>query len=100
VIVPAKRPAPRPAFATIGGEPLPFREAESPGFDLTAMRVQLIESETAATEIATTLETAIAEGFGDPLALRVLGEAYLRLGRTEQAAAQFRQAMLARCRVR
>jgi hypothetical protein len=36
----------------------------------------------------------------DPLALRVLGEAYLKLGRTEQAAAQFRQAVLARRRSR
>jgi hypothetical protein len=33
-----------------------------------------------------------------PLALRVLGEAYLKLGMVERAAAQFRQAMLTRRR--
>jgi Flp pilus assembly protein TadD len=64
------------------------------------MRVRLIESESAASEVAEMLEAAIAQGYTEPLALRVLGEAYLRLGRTEQAAAQFRQAMLARRRVR
>ena len=47
-----------------------------------------------------TLEEAIARGDTEPLTLRVLGEAYLRLGRTEQAAAQFRESMLARRRVR
>jgi Tfp pilus assembly protein PilF len=90
----------RPRLAAIDGEPVPAPRAEANGFDLTAMRVRLIESESAAAEIASTLEAAVAQGDTDPLALRVLGEAYLRLGRTEQAAAQFRQAMLARRRVR
>jgi Tfp pilus assembly protein PilF len=90
----------RPRLAAVDGEPVPAAPAASNGFDLTAMRVRLIESESAAAEIASTLETAIAQGDGDPLVLRVLGEAYLRLGRTEQAAAQFRQAMLARRRAR
>jgi Tfp pilus assembly protein PilF len=64
------------------------------------MRLRLVESREAAQEVATALETAIAHGYGEPLALRVLGEAYLRLGKTEQAAAQFRQAMLGRRRTR
>ncbi|MER3437630.1 MAG: hypothetical protein C4346_08600, partial [Chloroflexota bacterium] len=70
------------------------------GLDLMEMRLRLIESREAAQEVATVLETAIAQGYGEPMALRVLGEAYLRLGKTEQAAAQFRQAMLGRRRVR
>jgi Tfp pilus assembly protein PilF len=90
----------RPRLATVDGEAVAAPPAAPNGFDLTAMRVRLIESESAAAEIASTLESAIGEGDGDPLALRVLGEAYLRLGRTEQAAAQFRQAMLARRRAR
>jgi tetratricopeptide (TPR) repeat protein len=92
--------APRPRLAAVDGEPVAAPRAEPGGLDLTAMRVKLIESESAAAAIAETLETAIAAGDADPLALRVLGEAYLRLGRTEQAAAQFRQAMLARRRAR
>jgi len=92
--------APRPRLAAVDGEPVAEPQAEARSLDLTSMRVKLIESESAAAAIAKTLETAIAAGDGDPLALRVLGEAYLRLGRTEQAAAQFRQAMLARRRAR
>jgi hypothetical protein len=70
------------------------------GLDLMEMRLRLVESREAAQEVATALETAIAHGYGEPLSLRVLGEAYLRLGKTEQAAAQFRQAMLGRRRTR
>jgi hypothetical protein len=66
--------------------------------DLMGMRVRLIEDETSAREIADTLEEAIAGGLQSPLALRVLGEAYLKLGMVERAAAQFRQAMLTRRR--
>ena len=62
------------------------------------MRVRLIEDESSAREIADTLEEAIAGGLQSPLALRVLGEAYLKLGMVERAAAQFRQAMLTRRR--
>jgi Tfp pilus assembly protein PilF len=91
--------AARPRLAAIDGEPVALPVAPN-GIDLTAMRVRLIESESAAAEIASTLEAVIGRGDTDPLALRVLGEAYLRLGRTEQAAAQFRQAMLARRRAR
>jgi tetratricopeptide (TPR) repeat protein len=76
------------------------RPVEEPGLDLMAMRLRLIESTEAAQDVAAALETLIAQGYGEPLALRVLGEAYLRLGKTEQAAAQFRQAMLARRRSR
>ncbi|MEA2522778.1 MAG: hypothetical protein QOF73_5, partial [Thermomicrobiales bacterium] len=90
----------RPRLAAVDGEPVPLRQEVAGEFDLTAMRVRLIESESAASEVAEMLEAAIAQGYTEPLALRVLGEAYLRLGRTEQAAAQFRQAMLARRRVR
>ena len=76
------------------------KPANEPAPDLMAMRLRLIESEDAAREVAQTLEAQIAQGYTEPLALRVLGEAYLRLGRTEQAAAQFRQAMLSRRRSR
>jgi Tfp pilus assembly protein PilF len=65
-----------------------------------ALRVQLIEDASSAGEVAERLEGAVQHGLNDPLALRVLGEAYLKLGRTEQAAAQFRQAMLTRRRAR
>lgn len=70
------------------------------GLDLKAMRFRLIEEAGAAEEVSQTLETAVAQGLGDPLAMRVLGEAYLKLGRTDQAASQFRNAMLARQRGR
>ena len=58
----------------------------------------MIEEEHSAGEVARTLESKLKHGRTDPLAARVLGEAYLRLGKTDQAAAQFRQAMLARGR--
>jgi Tfp pilus assembly protein PilF len=61
-----------------------------------AMRVRLIEDDDSAREIAEMLEEAIEHGLQTPLALRVLGEAYLKLGMVERAAAQFRQAMLTR----
>ena len=74
--------------------------SEQTRLDLMAMRVRLIEDADAAEEIARTVEKAVGEGLCEPLALRILGEAYLKLGRMEQAAAQFRQAMLARQRTR
>jgi hypothetical protein len=73
---------------------------EAERIDLMAMRIRLIEDDGAAVDVAKWLEAAVAGGLNDPLALRVLGEAYLKLGRTEQAAAQFRQAMFARQRAR
>jgi tetratricopeptide (TPR) repeat protein len=73
--------------------------SEQTRLDLMAMRIRLVEDEEAAPEIADALEQAIAEGLHAPLALRVLGEAYLKMGLVERAAAQFRQAMLARRRV-
>lgn len=94
------RPVTRPRLATVDGLPVDRDPIEERGLDLTRMRIRLIESESAAAEIASTLEDAIARGDTEPLTLRVLGEAYLRLGRTEQAAAQFRESMLARRRVR
>lgn len=72
--------------------------SEQTRLDLMAMRIRLIEDEDAAPEIAAALELALAEGLSAPLALRVLGEAYLKMGLVERAAAQFRQAMLARRR--
>jgi Tfp pilus assembly protein PilF len=66
--------------------------------DLMTMRLRLLDEPAAAGEIAEQLEQAIAQGMSDPLAMRVLGEAYLKLGKVEQAAAMFRQAMLARQR--
>lgn len=74
--------------------------SEQTRLDLMAMRVRLIEDADAAEEVAATVENAVGEGLTDPLALRILGEAYLTLGKMEQAAAQFRQAMLARQRTR
>ena len=64
--------------------------------DLMAMRVRLIEDDGSAREIAEMLEAAVDNGLQSPLAMRVLGEAYLKLGMVERAAAQFRQAMLTR----
>jgi Tfp pilus assembly protein PilF len=63
-----------------------------------AMRARLSEDDESAGEIAGALEKAISEGMRAPLAQRVLGEAYLKLGQVERAAAQFRQAMLGRRR--
>jgi hypothetical protein len=74
--------------------------SEQTRMDLMTMRVRLLDEPAAAGEIAEQLERVLAEGLQDPLALRVLGEAYLKLGRVEQAAAQFRQAMAARQRGR
>lgn len=48
-----------------------------------AMRVHLIEH-AAAQEVAATVERAIGEWLGDPLALRTLGEAYPKLYEMEQ----------------
>jgi len=66
--------------------------------ELMTLRIRLIEEEHSAGDIARTLEAKLSDGRADPLAARVLGEAYLRLGKSDQAAAQFRQAMLARGR--
>jgi hypothetical protein len=73
--------------------------SEQTRLDLMAMRIRLVEDEEAAPEIAEALERALAEGLYAPLALRVLGEAYLKMGLVERAAAQFRQAMLTRRRI-
>jgi hypothetical protein len=99
--------APAPA---VGGTVVPagdekrgprfIKMTEAERIDLMAMRIRLIEDDEAAGDVAKWLEAALARGLNDPLALRVLGEAYLKLGRTEQAAAQFRQAMFARQRAR
>lgn len=93
-----ERPEPDPVSPPV--QERAIRPVEELGLDLMAMRLRLIESNDAAQDVATALETVIAQGYGEPLALRVLGEAYLRLGKAEQAAAQFRQAMLARRRSR
>ena len=83
--------------------PTPLRAGwmtEEERLDLMAMRVRLIDDDESAREIAGLLEVAVSRGLSDPLALRVLGEAYLKLGQTDQAAAQFRHAMLERRRAR
>ena len=46
--------------------------------ELMALRARLIKEEHSAGEIARTLEAKLSDGCGDPLAARVLGEAYLR----------------------
>ncbi len=68
------------------------------GLDLAALRDRLLESDAAAREVAEQLEAAVSRGTSDPALLRALGEAYLKVGKSEQAAAQFRRAMLARRR--
>jgi hypothetical protein len=80
-------------------EPAPVKApamSEQTRMDLMGMRIRLIEDEDAAPEIAKAVEQAMSEGLYAPLAMRVLGEAYLKMGLVERAAAQFRQAMLAR----
>jgi hypothetical protein len=68
------------------------------GLDLAALRDRLLESEEAAREVVEQLEAAVSRGTSDPALLRALGEAYLKVGKSEQAAAQFRRAMMARRR--
>lgn len=67
---------------------------------LLTLRLRLIEEERSAGDVAAMLEAKLAGRQPDPAIARVLGEAYLRLGRTARAAAQYRQAMLARSRER
>ena len=78
-------------------QPLPVMSDQT-RLDLMAMRARLSDDDESASEIAATIEQAMSEGLRAPLAQRVLGEAYLKLGQVERAAAQFRQAMLARRR--
>jgi hypothetical protein len=73
-------------------------DAPDHGLDLVALRDRLLESEDAAREVAELLEATVSRGTSDPALLRALGEAYLKLGKSEQAASQFRRAMLARRR--
>ena len=96
---PQSAPAPEPvATAAIAvAQPKPELNQQTRD-DLTTMRVRLIEEDGSAREIADALEAMIADGLQSPVALRVLGEAYLKLGLVERAAAQFRQAMLYRRR--
>jgi tetratricopeptide (TPR) repeat protein len=96
---PQSAPAPEPvAPAAIAVAPPKPEMNQQTRDDLTTMRVRLIEEDGSAREIADALESMIAEGLQSPVALRVLGEAYLKLGLVERAAAQFRQAMLYRRR--
>jgi hypothetical protein len=75
-------------------------EAEVPGPDLVEMRERLKLGPDEAAAVAAELEAEIAAGRLGPLLARVLGEAYLKLGRADQAAAQFRQAIALRGRRR
>lgn len=106
VQVPVEAPAPvaaapveEPVIREIVEEvrPLPVMSDQTRK-DLMAMRARLFDDNDSAGEIAETIEKAMNEGLKAPLAQRVLGEAYLKLGQVERAAAQFRQAMLARRR--
>ncbi|MGI8475578.1 MAG: tetratricopeptide repeat protein, partial [Thermomicrobiales bacterium] len=94
-VVPDLPPAPSTLIPIFDGE---ADKGEANRAGLMSLRIRLIEDDSAALEISQVLESSIGLGQTgtDPLALRVLGEAYLKLGRPEQAAAQFRQAMLAR----
>jgi hypothetical protein len=74
------------------------KEPPDHGLDLALLRDRLLESDTAAREVADQLEAAVSRGTSDAALMRALGEAYLKLGMSEQAAAQFRRAMLARRR--
>ena len=57
---------------------------------------QLRRGEVTAADVAALLESMTANGEASPLALRVLGEAYLELGRTDQAVLLLRRAMAMR----
>jgi hypothetical protein len=92
---PAREPVATAAIAVAQPKPELNQQTRD---DLTTMRVRLIEEDGSAREIADALEAMIADGLQSPVALRVLGEAYLKLGLVERAAAQFRQAMLYRRR--
>jgi Flp pilus assembly protein TadD len=102
----AEIPAAEPAQVAVESEPLKApalsvvvaNDLPQHGLDLVAMRDRLLESEDAAREVAEQLEAAVSRGTSDPSLLRALGEAYLKVGKSEQAAAQFRRAMLARRR--
>jgi hypothetical protein len=82
-----------PALAVISAN-----EPPDHGLNLALLRDRLLESETAAREVADQLEAVVSRGTSDAALMRALGEAYLKLGMSEQAAAQFRRAMLARRR--
>jgi hypothetical protein len=82
-----------PALAVISAN-----EPPDHGLNLALLRDRLLESEAAAREVADQLEAVVSRGTSDAALMRALGEAYLKLGMSEQAAAQFRRAMLARRR--
>jgi hypothetical protein len=66
--------------------------------EIAQWRSRLREGRNEAAEVASTIERRLADGGHDPALLRVLGEAYLRLGRSDLAAAQFRAASARRVR--
>jgi hypothetical protein len=66
--------------------------------EIAQWRARLREGRNEAAEVITLVEQRLAAGNGDPALNRVLGEAYLRLGRSDLAAAQFRAATARRVR--
>ena len=73
-------------------------EASDLGLDAAGLRAQLRADPASAGEVAATIEGAIEGGTPSGLLRRALGEAYLKLGRGDAAAAQFRLAMARRGR--
>ena len=66
--------------------------------EIAQWRARLREGRNEAAEVVTVVERRLAEHGQTPALLRVLGEAYLRLGRSDLAAAQFRAASARRVR--
>ena len=100
---PAREPAPELAPVAVAARATPATATVDPGdygLNLVELRERLKQGRDEAEAVAAELESAIAAGRMGPLLARVLGEAYLKLGRGDQAAAQFRQAIALRGRRR
>ena len=70
------------------------------GLDLVALRGRVKLGPASARDVVAEIEAAMAAGYPEPLMSRVLGEAFMSLGRGDQAMAHFRHAMTLRTRRR
>jgi hypothetical protein len=75
-------------------------EPDDAGLNLSALRKRVKLGPTDAKAVIAELEAVVASGQLNASLARILGEAYLKLGRGDQAAAQFRQAIALRGRRR